>query len=233
LNGLVQLFVRGGWVMWPILIASVVALAVALERAIALRRSRVIPAGTMRQVVGLVRQGRIGEASEVCRHDGGPFARIALAGLEWWKLGADAVREAIEDAGRREAPLLMRGLGVIGTVASVAPLLGLLGTVTGMIKVFREISLSGPGQGQQLSSGIAEALFTTAFGLAVAIPSLVLYNILVSRAEGLVLDIEAACHEILRSAGPGRDSSAEAPREESRVSAPSALGGRPNTAAEG
>ena len=210
MSGLFTLFLRGGWVMYPILAASLVALTVAVERALALRRARIMPASTLRQVLGLVRDGKIAEASEVCRHDGGTFSRIALAGLEWWSHGADAVREAIEDAGRREAPSLMRGLGVIGTVASIAPLLGLLGTVTGMIRVFREISLSGPGQGQELSSGIAEALFTTAFGLAVAIPSLILYNILASRAERLVLDIEGACHEILRSAGLGRE---EAPRD--------------------
>ncbi|RMG44991.1 MAG: MotA/TolQ/ExbB proton channel family protein [Acidobacteria bacterium] len=195
-----DLFLRGGPVMWPILAASVLALAVVLERAYALRRSRVIPETTRRQVLGLVAEGRIPEAREVCRHDGGPFARIAGAGLAWWRHGADAVREAIADAGRWEAPRLMRGLGVVGTVASISPLLGLLGTVVGMIKVFRTISVVGPGLGQQLSAGIAEALLTTAFGLTVAIPSLVAYNVLASRAERLVREIESACHEILRSA---------------------------------
>ncbi len=203
MSGLVGLFLRGGPVMWPILLASIAALAVAVERSIALRRSRVIPDGTMRQVLRLVRDGKIPEAREVCRHDGGPFSRIALAGLEWWSHGMDSVREAIEDSGRRETPQLMRGLGVIGTIASVTPLLGLLGTVTGMIRVFRTISLTGPGQGQELSAGIAEALLTTAFGLAVAIPSLIVHNILASKAEQLVLDIEGACHQILRSAGEG------------------------------
>ncbi len=201
MSALVSLFLRGGPVMWPILLASVIAMAVAIERAFALRREKIVAPGTSNQVLRLVRDGRVAEAAEVCRHDGGPFARIALAGLEWWSHGTDTVKEAIEDAGRREAPGLMRGLGVIGTVASVSPLLGLLGTVTGMIKVFRTISLTGPGQGQELSAGIAEALLTTAFGLAVAIPALVVHNILASRAERLVLDIEGACHEIVRSAG--------------------------------
>ncbi|MDQ7007048.1 MAG: MotA/TolQ/ExbB proton channel family protein [Acidobacteriota bacterium] len=193
-----DLFSRGGPVMWPILAASLLALTVAVERSLALRRSKIIPLATVRQVQGLLAGGRVREAAEVCRHDGGPFARIVFAGLEWWEQGTDAVREAIEDAGRREAPVLMRWLGVIGTVASVSPLMGLLGTVLGMIKVFRTISLEGPGQGQGLSAGIAEALITTAFGLAVAIPALIVFNLLSSRAERLILDIEEACHGVLR-----------------------------------
>ncbi|HHN75425.1 MAG TPA: MotA/TolQ/ExbB proton channel family protein [Acidobacteria bacterium] len=198
--------------MWPILAASLLALTVAIERSFALRRSKVIPLATVRQVQGLLAGGRIREAAEVCRHDGGPFARIVFAGLEWWEQGSEAVREAIEDAGRREAPVLMRWLGVIGTVASVSPLMGLLGTVLGMIKVFRTISLEGPGQGQGLSAGIAEALITTAFGLAVAIPALVVFNMLSSRAERLILDIEEACHGVLREL-------AHSPGDRSTVSA--------------
>jgi len=198
---MLSLFRQGGPIMWPILVLSIVAAAVALERAWALTRARVVPRGTVTQVLRLVAEGRVREAIEVCRHDGGPFARVAMAGLEWWGQGPEAVREAIEDAGRREAPRLMRFLGVVGTVASVSPLLGLLGTVTGMIKVFQTISLTGPGQGEALSAGIAEALLTTAFGLGVAIPSLIVHNILASRAERLVLEIEEACHAILRHAG--------------------------------
>ena len=201
MSAILESFNRGGPVMWPILAASFLALTVTVERAWALRRSRVIPPGTVSQVLRLVRDGRIPEAREVCRHDGGSFARIVHAGLEWWDQGPDAVKEAIEDAGRREAPLLMRFPGVIGTVASISPLLGLLGTVLGMIEVFRTLSLTGPGQGQGLSAGIAQALITTAFGLAVAIPALVAYNLLASRAEALVRDIEEACHGILRHSG--------------------------------
>jgi biopolymer transport protein ExbB len=195
---LVDIFNRGGPLMWPILLASVVALAVAIERALVLRRGKVIPETTVRQVLQLVGEGKITESREVCRHDGGSFARIARAGLDWWDHGPEAVREAIEDAGRREAPKLMRALGVVGTVASISPLLGLLGTVVGMIQVFATISVTGPGQGQGLSAGISEALLTTAFGLSVAIPALIIYNMLTSRAERLILDIEGACHDMLR-----------------------------------
>ncbi len=201
MSTMLSLFRQGGPIMWPILVLSIVAAAVAIERAWVLTRARVVPRATVSQVLRLVAEGRVREAIEVCRHDGGPFARVAMAGLEWWDQGPEAVREAIEDAGRREAPRLMRFLGVVGTVASVSPLLGLLGTVTGMIKVFQTISLTGPGQGEALSAGIAEALLTTAFGLGVAIPALIVHNILVSRAERLVLEIEEACHAILRHAG--------------------------------
>ena len=198
MNELVDVFQRGGPLMWPILLASVVALAVAIERGLVLRRSKVIPETTVRQVLQLVAENKITESREVCRHDGGAFARIARAGLDWWEHGPEAVREAIEDAGRREAPRLMRALGVVGTVASISPLLGLLGTVVGMIQVFATISVTGPGQGQGLSAGISEALLTTAFGLSVAIPALIIYNMLTSRAERLILDIEGACHDMLR-----------------------------------
>ncbi|GAB4368444.1 MAG: MotA/TolQ/ExbB proton channel family protein [Acidobacteriota bacterium] len=214
-----QLFERGGWMMWPILVASVLALTVAIERFWMLRRSRVLPGRTVDEVLRLVRAGRIDEARAVCRADGSPFAEIALAGLDWWGHGFEAVREAIADAGRREAPRLIRGLGLVGTVASVAPLMGLLGTVLGMIEVFRTISLTGPGGGEGLSSGIAVALLTTAFGLSVGIPSLVLYNVLSSRAERLVLAMEAACHEIVRSAQPEAASTIRAAAEPEGIAA--------------
>lgn len=200
MNELWAFFLRGGPLMWPILGASILAVAVAGERIWALRRSQVIPVSTVKQVLEHVAEGKVQEALAVCRHDGGPFSRIATTGLEWWEHGAAAVKEAVEDAGRREMPRLTRGLGVIGTVASISPLLGLLGTVTGMIEVFRTISLTGPGQGEGLSAGIAVALLTTAFGLSVAIPMLVIYNLLVSRAERLVRDVESACLDIVRHA---------------------------------
>lgn len=212
LSSTLDLFHRGGWMMWPILIGSILALAVAIERFWGLRRSIVIPERTVTQVLTLVAEGRIDDARGLCRADGSPFAVIALAGMDWWAHGADAVREAIGDAGRREAPALTRGLGVIGTVASVSPLMGLLGTVLGMIEVFRTISLTGPGSGEGLSSGISVALLTTAFGLSVGIPSLVLYNLLNSRAEKLVLAIEAACHEIIRRSQPAHALREAAPR---------------------
>lgn len=216
-----DLFNKGGWMMWPILVASVLSLAVAIERFWALRSETVIPTKTVRQVVQLVDQGKIEEARAICSHEGSPFSRIALAGLEWWHHGVDSVKEAVGDAGRRETPSLARGLGIIGTVASVSPLMGLLGTVLGMIEVFRTISLTGPGGGEGLSSGIAVALLTTAFGLVVGIPSLILYNVLSGRADRLVLAIEGACHEIVRRAEtPGSDSLDERDRHTSAASGP-------------
>ncbi len=193
-----ELYIQGGPLMWPILAASLVALTVAVERFWALRRPKVIPATLRHSLRGLIRGARIDDAIDLCSRTPSSLSRITQAGLEWWDQGPEAVRESIEDAGRRETPRLLRGLGVIGTVASISPLMGLLGTVTGMIRVFHTISLTGPGQGESLSAGIAEALLTTAFGLVVAIPSLVLYNLLRSRAESLVGEIEDACREILR-----------------------------------
>jgi biopolymer transport protein ExbB len=118
------------------------------------------------------------------------MTNITLAALANFNKGREEIREAIEDAGRHEVPHLERYLTWLSTIASVAPLLGLLGTVMGMIKVFNVISTQGPGNPNALAGGISEALLTTAAGLTVAIPSFVLYNYFVNKADKLIIEIE-------------------------------------------
>ena len=127
-----------------------------------------------------------------------------LAGLEIAHIGEAAAKEAVADAGRAETVRLKRYLATLGTVASVAPLMGLLGTVTGMISVFKTIAESGGGQAAELSSGISQALITTATGLLIAIPALVAHNYFQETADGIITDLEQESIRVLRGLSPMR-----------------------------
>lgn len=197
---LIDIFRAGGPVMWPLALCSLVALAIIIERAIYLRGSQILLPTVVERVTGLAEGGRADRAIEVCREQPGMFANIVLAGLLAAFRGADktAAKEAVEDAGRHETVRLHRYLGTLGTIVGVSPLLGLLGTVTGMINVFHTIARSGTGQAAQLSGGIAEALITTATGLLIAIPSLVAYNYFNEKAGSIVSDLERESLRVLQ-----------------------------------
>lgn len=195
---LIELFRAGGPVMWPLLACSLVALAIGIERAVNLRRSKILDPVVVERVTGLVEGGRADRAVEVCRQNPGIYTNIVLAGLELAPKGEPAAKEAVEDAGRHETTRLTRYLGALGTVVGISPLLGLLGTVTGMIEVFKTIAEVGTGQAAELSNGISQALITTAFGLLIAIPSLVAYNYFQGRAESMITDLERETLRVLR-----------------------------------
>jgi len=188
---LVDLFRQGGWIMWPLLACSLAALAIIIDRMVNLRGTRFMPPVVTTRIETLVESRAIARAMDVCREAPGVFPNIILAALDAYHFGRAATREAIEAAGRKEIPRVSRYLAALSTIASVAPLLGLLGTVLGMIQVFKVVADQGLGQASSLSGGIAVALITTAFGLMVAIPSLVMYNVFSKRAEGIILDIES------------------------------------------
>jgi len=175
-----------------ILICSIIALAIICERiwVLLVRHKRIIPAKTLIEVKHRVERGEIDDARLACEKSASSLGRILLAGLESADAGREIIRERLEDRGVRESGELMRYLNVLSTVAGVAPLLGLLGTVTGMIRLFGVISLEGPGNPASMATGIAEALITTAAGLTVAIPSYVAYRYFTSRAERLVGEME-------------------------------------------
>ena len=193
-----DLFAQGGLMMYPLILCSILALAIALERGVSLRRKRIIRAEIVSVIENIRGAEDIGLALSVCRQYGGPFSNVMRTGLDSRYLPMDEVRESILDQGRQEMSSLQKGLVVLETVASVSPLLGLLGTVLGMIKVFQEISEVGVGQGNLLAGGIAEAILTTAAGLFIAIPSLVLYNYFSSKAESLILEIERYSNLLLK-----------------------------------
>lgn len=189
---------KGGILMWPILACSVVGLAIVIERFVSLRRATIDTRefmDTMRQVL---RQNRMQDAVSVCEETDAPVARILKAGILKHNRPKEDIREAIENAGHLEMPRLERYLSALATCASIAPLLGLLGTVQGMIKCFAQIqNKRGQVNPADLAEGISNALLTTAGGLTVAIPLLVLYNYFVSRVDNMVVEMEISSSELI------------------------------------
>ncbi len=198
LNQYYELIARGGVLMWPILLCSIIALTIIIERFLALRRADVDARefmDTMRQVL---RQDNIQQALEQCDESKAPIARIIKAGILKHNRPKDDIREAIEDAARFEVPRLERYLSGLATCATVAPMLGLLGTVQGMIKCFAQIqNKRGQVSPADLAEGIGNALVATAAGLVVAIPALIVYNYFVTRVQGMVTEMEASSSELM------------------------------------
>lgn len=195
-----ELLAAGGWVMGPILLCSALALAIALERAWALRRSTVMP-DRLRERLPNLSNRSLGEDELAALRADSPLGRILAAGLGSRGQAYVVMREHVEEAGRHVAHELTRYLNSLGTIAAVTPLLGLLGTVIGMIKVFAAITAAGVGDPQALAGGISEALLTTAAGLCVAIPALVVYRFLTGRVEDLVMAMEADAAQLLEALG--------------------------------
>jgi biopolymer transport protein ExbB len=182
--------VKGGVLMIPIALCSIIALAIFLERLWSLRRSKVIPRDFLIEIEDLIRREKIPEAITRCRKDNSSMANIIVAGIRNFGKRREIVKESIEEIGRKEAATLERYINVVGTIAAIAPLLGLLGTVFGMIKAFNVISIQGVGNPGSLAGGISEALITTAAGLVVAIPTFVLYRYLANKADALIVEME-------------------------------------------
>lgn len=201
------LFEQGGLMMYPLTLCSVLALGIAIERGFALRRRAIIRPEIVSVIDNIQGPKDIGLALAVCQRYNGPFSQVMRAGLDNRHLPFEEIREGILDQGRQEMGALQKGLVVLETVAGVSPLLGLLGTVLGMIKVFQRVSEVGVGQANLLAGGISEAILTTAAGLFIAIPSLVFYNLYSSRAESLILEIEKYANTLLKKLrgfqGPG------------------------------
>ena len=195
---MIELLRSGGIVMIPLLVASIVALAVVFERLFSLRQSRVVRPEIAAVLEAAHDEEGIATILEICRLYPGPFARIVCACLDVRHLPAVEAREAVADVGLREVHEIRRGLPVLETVAGVAPLLGLLGTVFGMIRVFRLMAAGGIGQAEVLSGGISEALITTAAGLLVAIPAFVAHSYFASKSEELIVEIEERVNRFLR-----------------------------------
>ncbi len=199
---MLEIFERAGFIAWPLLIASVSGVAVILERLWSTQRERVLPRNLDLQVSELVRAAKLEEAIAVCRRDDSPLARILVAGLRKIRSQRDGVSreeliEVLELTGKRELSALQRYVGILGTIAAIAPLLGLLGTVLGMIRTFAVIEVNGIGNPQLLAGGISEALTATAAGICIAVPAVVFYRLFLSRARALGLELEEAVHAIL------------------------------------
>jgi len=185
-----ELFERGGIMMYPLMLSSLVALAYIIERALALRKNKVLTPEITFMIESFSSLKDIDKARAVCKKHSGPLGRMVCLSLDNAHLPHSELRELLEDQGRQEIRVLERGLIALETIAAIAPLMGLLGTVLGMVRVFSVIKEQGIGQMAALSGGISEALLTTVTGLFIAIPVLIAYYYFSGKSEGLVLDIE-------------------------------------------
>jgi biopolymer transport protein ExbB len=183
--------------MYPILFCSVLSLAIFLERLWALRKKMILPTDFIAKVEELVERDKVEDAIFLCHGNDSTIARIFLAGLKNARLGMWLVKESVEEKGRREGILLERNIGALLTIANLSPLLGLLGTVSGMIKSFNTISTYNVSSAAPLAGGIAEALITTAAGLLVAIPTLVVYRFLLDKAQMLIFQMEESSTKLI------------------------------------
>ncbi|MCK5690543.1 MotA/TolQ/ExbB proton channel family protein [Myxococcota bacterium] len=185
-----EFLLRGGPIVVIIGITSVLALGVFLERLYSLAQRRILPDEFVDRIETLVTEGRISDALLLCQEAETPIARILAAVLRNTKHSRPRIKEAVEEVGKVESAFLERYVELIGTIATTTPLLGLLGTVLGMIKVFQKVEVYGLGDPAAFANGIWEALITTAVGLIVAIPSFVVYKYLLVRIDTLILQME-------------------------------------------
>jgi biopolymer transport protein ExbB len=192
------LFAKGGPVIWVLLLASAVGIAVFIERLLHYHRAQINSVEFLNGVRTVLRRNNVVEALSICEATPGPVARLVKAAVLARDHGREAVRDAIEEAGTVEVPRLEEKLVIVATIAQISPLIGLLGTMMGFIKVFMVVSAEGQfATLQQLSGGIWESLLATTAGIAVAVPAYVAYNYLVTRMSSIVLDMEKASVEIV------------------------------------
>jgi len=192
-----SLFQKGGVLMIPIVLSSLVSLEVIIEKIITLRRKRIIKSEVKSVINSVSSEEDLPLAISVCEKHKGVLSNLVKIVLKQEGTSYEHRREELSDRGRQEIRSLEHGLGVLETIAAITPILGLLGTVIGMIKVFQVISVQGVGEASALSGGISEALITTAAGLSVAIPALIFYNYFSRKAENIILDIENLSNTLL------------------------------------
>ena len=180
----------GGWLMLPLIVCAVVATAIMLERLVTLQRKRVLPNDMAAKVWHWVEKDQLDDRHIRALQDSSPLGRILAAGLMNRHANRDTMKESIQDTGRHVVHELERFLNSLGTIAAISPLLGLLGTVIGMVKVFAAITSHGVGNPGVLAGGISEALITTAAGLSIAIPALIGYRYLRGKVDSLVVQME-------------------------------------------
>jgi len=195
-----EIIQKSGPVIYPIILCSIVAFAIVVERFYHLYKAKIDTKDFMNNVEITIKRNRIAEAIKICDKTPGPIAHIVKAGILKHDRNRQEIRESIEDAGHQEVPRLERHLSLLATIAHVSPLLGLLGTVTGMVRAFQIIQEKSasfnPVSPGDLAGGIWEALLTTVAGLIVAIPTVVAYNYLVNRVDEFVLEMERSATEL-------------------------------------
>lgn len=200
-----ELVMAGGFIMIPILLCSVVALAIIFERLWTLRAGRIAPENTVSEVLLKLKRKELSTTRLREVQSESPLGRILVAGLINAKHGREIMKESIEEEAGQVVHELERFLSGLGTIAAVTPLLGLLGTVIGMIEVFAEIQVGGTGNNQALAGGISKALITTAAGLTVAIPALVAHRFFQRRVDEIVVEMEQQALKLVEVVHGDRD----------------------------
>lgn len=200
-----ELISAGGWLMLPIILSSVVALAIVFERLWALRSSRVAPPNLLGQVWRWIKDGQLDATRLKTLRADSPLGEILAAGLANTRHGREIMKESIQEAATKVIHELERYLNTLGTIAAITPLLGLLGTVIGMIDVFTAVMVQGTGNTAVLAGGISKALITTAAGLTVAIPALFFHRFFMRRVDELVVAMEQEATKLVEVVQGSRD----------------------------
>ncbi len=185
-----ELVKQGGWLMLPIITCSVIALAITIERLLALNPNKIAPKNLLAEVWTWIKNSQIDSEKLKGLKQTSPLGQILAAGISNSRNGREVMKESIEEAAAQVVHEMQHYLSTLGTIAAITPLLGLLGTVIGMIKVFSEIMVQGTGNASVLAGGISEALITTASGLAVAIPALIMHRFFERRIQSIVVTLE-------------------------------------------
>ena len=184
-----SIILAAGWPIWPLLLASIVSVALIIERLVALRRTKVLPAGLLQRVIAEYRQQAVNESTVSALEAQSPLGRVLAAGLRNVGSSREIMREAIEETGGVVAHELERYLTTLGTIASISPLMGLFGTVVGMIEIFGSQAPTGSNP-VQLAHGISVALYNTGFGLLIAIPSMIFWRHFRALVNSFVIDMQ-------------------------------------------
>jgi biopolymer transport protein ExbB len=194
-----ELMVKGGWIMWPIMGCSIAAAVLFLERVFHLHRAQIKPDDFLNGIYTIVNRGNMAEAVSICDQTPGPVAHMVRNALLHSDEQPEELKQTINKAGLGEIPRLEKNLGGLLTIAQVTPLLGLMGTIVGLIRIFMVMEQNAPlAEISDLSAGIWQALTTTAVGIGVSIPAFAAYNFLLSRVENITLNMEYAAEEIYR-----------------------------------
>ena len=193
----VEFFVNGGPIMWPLLICAILSVTVMLERFIAINRAAADTEGLIERVRELITQGKVSEALKMCETTPGPVPALLANGIRNRDLDSDSIERAMEELALRQTPLLYKRLGVLDTVITIAPLLGLLGTITGMMGTFHVVAGAGQNNPTAITGGIAEALIATACGLGIAIITLIGYNYLTEKVKEIIAEMEIRATQLM------------------------------------
>ena len=184
-----SIILAAGWPIWPLLLASIIAVALIIERLVALRRAKVLPSGLLQRVIAEYRQGGVNDAMLTRLEEDSPLGRVLSAGLRNVGSSREIMRESVEEAGGIVAHELERYLTTLGTIASISPLMGLFGTVVGMIEIFGSQSPTGTNP-MQLAHGISVALYNTGFGLVIALPGMIFWRHFRALVNGFVIEMQ-------------------------------------------